>query len=174
MALPSRAKQVAEMEKFLNAMLDGEESVTDVAEKIVDGYHSLLSAGIKAGIPPLHEGLAFKSPLTTHIHHVAWTDSEKAWIVTAASRFGFFGPVDHPLWRYVEHTTAKAGTPGNNPDWKVGDQVSRDQRRFRYEVIATGDKCVLLRDKESGVLTPDANDNMKKYYRKEAADLWSS
>jgi len=173
MALPSRAKQVAEMEKFLNAMLDGEESVTDVAEKIVDGYHALLSAGIKAGIPPLHEGLAFKSPLTTHVHHVAWTDGERAWIVTAASRYGFFGPVDHPLWKYVEYTTAKTGAPGNNPDWKAGDLISRNQRRFRYEVIATGDKCVLLRDLESAVLTADTNENMKKHYQREKPDLWS-
>lgn len=172
---PTRAKQIAEVEKYLTRLLDSEDmTVGEAAAEIVEGFHSLLSVGIKAGVPPLHEGLAFKSPLTTHVHHVAWTDGEKVWIVTAGSRYGFFGPVDHPLWEYVEYTTAKTGAPGNNPDWKVGDRISRNQRRFKYEVIATGDKCVLLRDEESGVLTADNNENMKKHYKKEREDLWST
>lgn len=61
----------------------------------------------------------------------------------------------------------RPGEPGNNPDWRVGDRVSLSQRLAEYEIIATGDECVLMQDLNTGELQADSNSNMKRYYRRE-------
>jgi len=61
----------------------------------------------------------------------------------------------------------RPGKPGNNPDWLVGDRVSLGQRASTYEVVATGDQCVLLTDISTGEMQADSNTNMERYYRRE-------
>lgn len=166
MAIPSKAKQIAEVVKLLDWAGGEDVTLEELATRIVEGYHGLLRSGVKNAPPPPHVGLAFKTPWDSKTYHVAWADDYRMWFVSSDSRYGWFGQISDFSWDYVEESRAKAGAPGNNPDWKVGDKVSRNQRMFSYEVIATGDKCVLLRDRH-GSTVADSNDNMKKYYRRE-------
>lgn len=165
---PSRSKQIAAVAAFLDDRSNDMLTVKEVATKIVDGYHDLLQADLKPLISPLHTGLTFKSPFTAKVHHVGWTDGIQAWIITADSHFGWLGPVTAPVWSFFEESRAKAGAPGNNKDYQVGQMFSRNQRLKEYTVIATGDKCVLLRDNHNDSLTADSNTNIAKHYRLES------
>lgn len=142
---------------------------------IVDGLHNMLLEGVReaepglAG-PPLELalGVSFKSTLTDKIYHVAWMGDLSAWLVSADSRYGLFVPYDCTMLRYTKPSTAKAGAPGNNAKgWKVGDKVIA-VRQYRYEIIATGDKCVLLMGDSGPFAVP--NDDLETHYKKAAYD----
>ena len=169
MGIPSKTKQIAEIQKLLDAALDREDLTTeDLAAEIVSTYHRLLQSNIKKGVPHLHVGLAFKSPYSAKVFHVAWSGGGMIWLVAADSRFGWFAsmPEVSLAFPYFEESSAKAGAPGNNPHWAIGDVVSRGQRMHTLKVIATGDKCVLLQGTD-GTISPESNDNMTKYYTRE-------
>lgn len=166
MSVPTRAQQIKAIETLLDSDDSEGKTLSELATQIVDGYHEVLSAGIKAASPPLHEGMAFKSPITGKVQHVAWARDDLVWLVSAGTRYGYMAKVSDPLWAYTEPTNAKAGAPGNNPDWNVGDEVTLSQRRKRYRVLATHDKCVLMEDASTGELQADSNDNLAKHYRK--------
>lgn len=168
MALPSRAKQVQWLSAWLEKGAEDEESLEKFAGRIIDGIHDMLTKNIKDGTPPLHEGAVFKSPFTTKVHLVAWLQGDRAWVVSSDCRFGSFGPVDDPFWKYTEYTRSDPEKLRTNPDWQVGDVVSKSQRFTHHKVIAVGNKCVLLEDLHTGNIQPDSNDNMKRYYRREA------
>lgn len=170
MALPNKAKQVEEVAKLLDAEESEGMSLVDLATKVVYGYHKLLKSSLKNPVPPPHVGLAFKTAYDSHVQHIAWTDGVRMWVVSASSRYGLLGRIEDFDWMYAEESKAKAGAPGNNPNWQVGDRVSRNQRMFSYKVIATGDKCVLLEAEHDGSIMADSNDNMSKYYRREVLD----
>lgn len=121
--------------------------------------------------PPLELdlGVSFKSTVTDKIYHVAWMGPDASWLVTADSRYGLMVAQDSDFLRYTKPSTAKAGAPGNNAKgWKVGDKVIA-VRQYRYEIIATGDKCVLLQD-EAGAIFAVPNDDMEAHYKKAAYD----
>lgn len=166
MALPSRSKQTEWLEAQLEKGAEEEESLRRFAGRIVDSFHDMLTANIKDGTPPLHEGAVFKSPFTTKVHLVAWENGQHAWIVSSDCRFGSFGPIDDPFWKYTEYTRSNPDLLRSNPDWKVGDQVSRSQRYYHGKVIAVGNKCVLLECMSTGSIQPDSNENLKRYYVK--------
>lgn len=174
MSLPTRTEQIDHVQKFLEQAADADPawSLQQIATKIVDGYHDLLTSGITKGVGVPHVGLTFKSPFFTKASHVAWTNGELVWIVDATSHYGSLALVDSPIWRNMEVSTAKAGAPGNNPDWKVGNKVSSMQRANQYEVVATGDKCVLLQSGPWAHPMAESNENMLKYYKKEF-DVWT-
>lgn len=168
MALPTRAKQVQWLSEALEKGAEGKESLTKFAGRIIDGIHDMIQAPVKNGTPPLHEGAVFKSPFTTKVHLVAWTDGEMAWLVSGDCRFGSFAPVDDPFWKYTEWTRSNPDLLRQNDEWKVGDLVNRSQRLKHLKVIAVGNKCVLLEDLGTGQIHPDSNENMKRYYRRES------
>ncbi len=170
MALPSRAEQI----KRVSELLDREESegvsLEELATIIVDGYLDLLTKGLKKPLLIPHVGSAFKHPAISGVWHVAYQHGPEVWICSATSKYGAWMMAGSDFWGYAEVSTAKAGEPGNNKDgWQVGDKVSRRQRQFIYEVVATSDKGVLLRDMKNLGATPmaESNENMKLYYRKE-------
>jgi hypothetical protein len=165
LTLPSRKLQIEAIEKLLDDPKHEELSLNGFATMIVDGYHDLLTRDIKAGSPPLHEGARFKSPFTTKVHEIRWVQGERAWIVTADSRFGWFGPLDSPFWQYTEHTTAKP-LPKND-SWAEGEKVFRNQGLYHGAILRTGPKCVLLECRQTGNITVESNDNMEKHYRRE-------
>jgi len=171
-ALPSRTEQIDHIQKFLEQAADAEPawSLQQIATKIVDGYHDLLTSGIKKGVGVPHVGLTFKSPFFTRATHVAWSDDTRVWVVDATSHYGSLIRIDSPIWANMEISTAKAGAPGNNPDWKVGDKVSSMQRANHHTVLATGDKCVLL-STHAGPMA-ESNENMNRFYQKELS-LWT-
>lgn len=171
MALPTRAKQIAAVAALLEKAADADPplSLADLAEVVVDGYLDMITPA-KPALHP-HVGMAFKHATSSSVQHVAHNFTsvrghEVVWCVSGASRFGFLVPVESTYWDNAETSTAKSGAPGNNPDWQPGDKVSRSQRAQKFEVVATGDKCVLLMDWD-GVPQPESNDNMKNYYKRE-------
>ena len=180
MALPTRAKQIAAVAALLEKAADADPplSLEELAEEVVDGYHSLIDSSIKKPVKFPHTGMAFKTPISSKVAHVAWSDEEWAWCVSGDSRYGFFvATAKSDYWSKVEVSTAKSGAPGHNPDWNVGDQVLRGQIRKPFTVLATGDKCVLLQDLgpigdyPTWRLQPESNDNMKIYYKRERTPL---
>lgn len=165
MTLPTKAKQIAAVAALLEKAAEHAGlSLEDVAALIVEGYHDILLSP-KTGIQP-HVGMAFKHPSSSTVLHVAWMDEGEAWIVSGASRYGFFMYPDSDYWKFAEPSTAKAGAPGNNPKWEVGQLVTRSQRSKTFEVMATADKCVLLQDVNNGRICAESNDCMELYYKK--------
>jgi hypothetical protein len=165
--IPTTKKQIERVAEYLDSEKTEGMSLDDVATTIVDGYHSLLRSELKRPVLIPHLDMAFKHPALSGVWHVAWQDGSKVWLVSASSRFGWFADEQDTFWEYAEQSTAKSGAPGNNPDWQVGDQVSQRQRQFRFEVLATGDKCVLLRNVDTLLLRVESNDNLKQHYRRE-------
>jgi hypothetical protein len=175
MAVPSRPAQIKRIAEFLDWAVDNDRSVQDVATRIVDSIYDMWSVDVTEAPQPPKVGMAFKTPaVTSKVYHVAWIGEEFsggpliAWVIDAGSDYGTFVPYDSRFWRILTPSAAKAGGPGKNKDgWKAGDKLSLLQRRRHYEVLEVGDKCVLLRDINSGILQADSNANLEKYYNKE-------
>ena len=152
---------------MLDKGAEEEESLEKFSRRIVDSFHDMLVKGIKDGTPFPHQGTVFKSPFTTKVHYVAWQEGDLAWIVSQDCQFGSFGRADDPFWEYTEHSRSDPAGFVKNPDWAIGDLVSRGQRYYRGKIVAVGNKCVLLENLHNGQIQPDSNDNMSKYYRRE-------
>jgi hypothetical protein len=69
--------------------------------------------------------------------------------------------------KMVEMTDEEIAEAWLNPNWKVGDQVSQNQREFSFEIIATAPQSVLMR-RPDGRLNVDSNKNLEAYYRRES------
>lgn len=118
----------------------------------------------------LNYGDTFKSTITEKIYHVGWMGSGWVWLVTADSRYGLLCPEDSDFLKYTKPSSAKAGSPGNNAKgWQKGDKIT-GLRSLRFEIIATGDKCVLLHGDELNLPFAVPNDDMEQYYKKAAYD----
>lgn len=173
MALPSRKKQIERVMQILDSEEHEDLSLEEMSTQIVDGYHKAITP--KQIPPPPHPGMAFTTPFDNHVHFIAWEDDIKVWVVHDKSHYGTWINKDAKLWDHIEEKPdgrrnkegPRPGEPGNNPDWLVGDRVSLSQRLAKYEIIATGDKCVLMKDVRTGDLQADSNDNMERYYRRE-------
>lgn len=167
MTIPSKKAQVQAIMKYLDSDYTEGKSLEQIATAIVDGYTSLMGLDIKEPALAPHEGMAFKHPALSGVWHIAYIHEGECWIVSATTNGGGFIRQDSEFWRWAEPSKAKAGEPGNNKEWKAGENVSRRQRQFVYEILATGDKCVLLKDVRTGSLQAESNSNMEKYYRRE-------
>lgn len=170
MTLPSRKQQI---ERVIDLLEQSEEkTLGEIAETIVDGYLDLLSSSIKKPALNPEVGMAFKHPALSGVWFVAYDMGSTYWIVSGTSKYGFMVHHKSEVWQYAEQSTAKTGAPGNNPHWSVGQKVSRRQRQFVFEIVATMDKGVLLKDTKSNTYLADSNENMERYYRKESDFEW--
>jgi len=176
--LPSRSKQIELVMSFLDEDRQDGRELKDIAAELVDGYLEAIRGDIEPGWSALHEGMAFKTSLWSGVSYVAWRGQtprgERVWIVDSGCSYGSFSRPDAFWTEFVEESTdnrrdkskPRPGSPGNNPVWKVGDKARRGQHPYVYEVVATGDKCVLLRDESRGGFQPESNSGMSKYYRR--------
>jgi hypothetical protein len=143
-----------------------------VATLIVDGFHDMITLGVEeAEGPPLEltADTTFKSTITDKIYHVGWMEDERAWLISADSRYGLWCPYDADFLRYTRPSTAKAGVPGNNAKgYQVGDKLI-GLRSFKYEIVATGDKCALLQSLD-GTLSACPNDDLELFYKRAQYD----
>ena len=191
MALPSKKQQVAAVMKFLDSERNEGRSLEEIATDIVDGYLEALVKDLKKPATPLRSGMLVKSPLDAKVRRVAWIDDRRGevWVVGETSSYGWLGPLLPARWEYfeeyrpkrrieidgkgkmVEMTDEDIAEAWSNPDWKVGDQFSQHQREFKYEVIATGPQCVLMRDLKTDQLQVDNNANLEKHYKREMKGL---
>lgn len=174
MALPSRKKQIERVMEILDSEEYEDLSLEQMSTLIVDGYIKAITP--KKIPPPPHPGMAFVTPFDNHVHFIAYEDRDRVWIVHEKSHYGQWVDVNLvSFWNFIEEkpdgrrdkTGPRPGQPGNNPDWRVGDRVSLSQRAAKYEIVATGDNCVLMEDMRTGEFQADSNDNMERYYRRE-------
>lgn len=176
-SVPTRKAQIERVAEFIEDPANDERTVIDVAKIIVDGMYTMWMRGVEDPPIPLKLGMAFKTPeVASKVYFVGWMGPEwptgdsrdMVWVIDAASDYGSLTEQSDPLWRIVLPSTAKAGAPGNNTDgWTVGQRLSLQQRRTSYDIIAVGNKTVLMRDIVNGSLQVDSNANLKRYYRKE-------
>lgn len=175
-----KSDHTAKVMELLEAEVDGELTTGQVAKGIVDAIYDSWSDLIKDAPSPLKVGEVVKFPWDSKAYHVAWggpyylldEDSPVLWIITSTSSHGtLLGLVEADrVSEFAKRSTAKAGAPGNNADgWKKGDRVSITNRRATYEILEVGDKCVLMRCLETGLLMSESNAGLKQHYRKERA-----
>jgi hypothetical protein len=178
MTLPSKKQQVAAVAKFLDSDRNEGRSLDEIASDIVDGYLDAITP--PAPPPTLRVGMLIKTLASNKAHRVAWISGERVWIVPEAGGYGWLGELNNDIWGFSEEYRPKRRIDGKmvemtdemiaeawaNPDWKVGDRLSQHQREFKFEVIATGPKCVLM-VQDNGKLQADSNTNLEKYYRRE-------
>lgn len=174
MPVPSRAAQIKRVAEFLEDSVDKERTLDQVATIIVDSIYDMWTVDILAAPTVPKVGMAFKTPaIASKIYFVAWIGEEYegrevAWIVDAAADYGVIAPVDSSFWRIITLSSSKGGENIANKDgWKAGDKLSLMQRTAKFEILAVGDKAVLLRNTATGSLQADSNANLKKYYNKE-------
>lgn len=164
-------------------ILDDEEGNADldaigVAARIRREFLKMWQVDIEDASVPVKEGLAFKVPWdASKVYHAAWIGPEYAsgdsrtlaWVIDATSDYGAIVDLKSRMWAVTTPSTGKAGGAGNNKDgWKKGDIVSLNQRMHSFEILQTGNKTVLMRNKDTGYLQVDSNANLKRYYTKES------
>lgn len=177
MAIPNRPAQIRAVAKFLDDPLNESRSVDQVAALIVDGIYDLWTADEMTPPAPLDVGMAFNTPWGTRVLHVAWKGTfwtpthglkEHVWVIRDDSEFGTLVPTDSPQWRVIKTSKAKAGAPGNNPNWDPGDFAVARQGKPRYEILATGDRCALMRDtRNHDNIFANSNDGLARFYTRE-------
>lgn len=177
MAVPNRPAQIRAVAAFLDDPLNENRTVEQVAALIVDGIYDLWTADELTPPVPLEVGMAFSTPWSSKVMHVAWKGEfwtptygmhEHVWVVSADSEFGTLTPSDGRQWSVIKSSRAKAGAPGNNPMWDPGDVAVARQSKPRYEILATGDKCVLMRDtRNHDNIFANSNEALAKYYTRE-------
>lgn len=184
MTVPTKAAQISAVVKFLDAYMDEDLTLEDVAKRIVEGYHTLLTRGLKSPASPARLGMLFKTPLDGKVRRYVWEDEGRVWIVGETDSYGWLGPLNGPLLEYCEEYRPKRRRDGkmveltdeeieqewSNPDWQVGDVMSQHQRQYSFEIIATAPQSALLRGTD-GRLTVDSNSNLKRYYKREVKGL---
>lgn len=176
MAIPNRPAQIRAVAEFLNDPRNEDRTVEEVATRIVDGIYDLWSTDETTPPVPLDVGLAFKVPWSSKVHHVAWRGQfwtlahglmDHVWVVSADSEYGSLTPVYAPQWRVIQSSKAKAGAPGNNPLWAPGDHARPRSTSEVYEILATGDKCVLMRDtRNHDNIFANSNESLARLYEK--------
>jgi len=182
MAVPSRAAQIDAVAALIDDSANEERSLKDVATAIVDGIYDMWTVDVNPAPVPLRVGLAFKTPaMASKIYYVGWIGPEVeggrqvAWFIDASSSYGTLAAYDSGLWRIIiespdvrkDKSKPRPGSPGQNPDRKVGDVVSLIQRTDTFDILATGDKGALMRSRRTGYLQAESNSNLERYYQRE-------
>lgn len=171
------------MTKFLEIQSE-EDLLEDIAKRVVEGYHDLITAKMKPVPNPPRLGMLFKVPMDNKVRRLIWQGKGgAAWIASETDSYGQLGdPSNMFEWceefrprrrrdgKMVELSDEEIEQEWSNPDWKVGDVLSQHQRQYSFEVIAVSPNSALLRGGD-GRITVDSNSNLKKYYRRELKGL---
>lgn len=165
--------QVKALVAFLESDEREDQTVSEVAEEIVDAFYGLLNKSLKNQPPILHVGEPFKHAVTNKVHYVAWTDEKELyWVTTGDSRYGYLGPIG-PWQKYASESRAKTGAPGTNAKgWKVGDTLIFGRQKKSFKVLAVIEKAVLMLGKGDERPIVEPNDILEKFYNKQAASLF--
>lgn len=188
MAIPSKPQQIKAVMAFLDADFQEGRSLEEIAKAIVEGYHDALTKSLHPAPSTPRLGMLFKVPVDGKVRRWVWEGEGRAWIVSESDSYGWLGPVDQSsMLELCEEYRPKRRRDGkmvglsdeeidaewDNPDYKVGEVLSQNQRQYRHEVVAVTPKSVLLRNALTGVLTVDTNENLNRYYKREkVAQEW--
>lgn len=180
--MPSKAEQIKAMVQFLEIQHE-DDLLEDIAKRVVEGYHDLITAKLKPVPSTPRLGMLFKVPMDNKVRRIVWWDGDRAWIVSETDSYGHLGsptgllqfaeefrPRRRRDGKMVELTDSDIEEEWSNPDWKVGDVLSQHQRQYSFEIIAVSPGAALLRGGD-GRLTADSNGNLKKYYKREIKGL---
>lgn len=183
MAIPSKAEQIKAVAALLEIQ-DEEDLLEDIAKRVVEGYHDLITAKLKQVPSTPRLGMLFKVPVDNKVRRLVWWGADdRAWIVSETDSYGWLGdPAVMFEWceefrprrrrdgKMVELTDRDIDEEWSNPDWKVGEVLSQHQRQYSFEVVAVSPNGALLRGGD-GRLTVDSNSNLKTYYKREIKGL---
>lgn len=120
-------------------------------------------------------GTAFKTPFSATTYIVAWTGTEMVddypmmWCVSSDSNLGWTGYTNSPLMKIHKDAAIRQATIDKilapTVDLRVGDRLLfRQDLVFRIEAMFS--RGALLRHEATGLLYPEENSNLAKYYRK--------
>lgn len=170
MKVPSRADQIRIVAGWLEAGAEEGENLDQFSARLVDAFHEMLKSSLKNPPERLETGTAFKTPLSSKPYWVAWQDMDRYWLTQADSNYGWIINKSDPFFEIVTPSSAKTGKPGTNKDgWKVDDVLSAFQGSLRYRIVAVHDRGVLLHEiYGGGLVMPESNENLSKYYTKES------
>lgn len=193
MPLPSKTDQIKAVMKFLDSEFMESRTLDEVAKAIVEGYHNALTASLHPAPSTPRPGMLFKTPVDDKVRRWVWSGEGKVWIVSETDSYGWIGPSDQssflelceeyrpgrlketgklkpdgkPERKLTKLSDEEIEEEWSNPEWKPGDQVSQNHRQYRFTVVATAPRSVLLRGLD-GHLTVDCNKNMDLYYKRES------
>lgn len=177
MAVPNRSQQIAEVARWLDEEAREQESVQDVAKRLVDGLYGLWTRDETHPPLTMSVGQAFKLPMGATVSYVAWQGKawqgvkrasvECFWTVNSSSSYGTLMPIDSDFWKLALPSSAKTGIKENVNGWKAGQVVSNNQRHNHWDIVATGEKCALLQRHGSYVVQAESNDGLSKFFKRE-------
>lgn len=176
MAVPNKAQQINRIADVLEKWAEEDVPVMDAAKRIVEGMYEMWQRGVESPPMSIVTGQAFKLPWSSSIYRVTWEgDSDwgkgalrkVVWVTDATTKQGTVALADADVWRLAVPSTSKAIPKENALGYVVGDSLSVGQGRYHYTVLATHEKCLLLREKGTFKLQVESNDLIEKYYRRE-------
>lgn len=192
MTVPTKAQQVAEVMRFLDADRNEGRDLKVIATEIVDGYHDLLLKGLRTPDVVIRDGMLIKTAVSGKVHRVLLLDDDQMWVVSEAGGHGWLGPTHTQFWdgaeeyrpkrrveidgkgKMVEMTDEEIAQEWTNADgWKPGDILSRNQRQHHFKVIAVAPTSVLMWNPWARLMA-DSNKNLEKYYKKERSSSQES
>lgn len=158
--------QIKALIEWLDRPEREEETVEEVAKQIVTAFYGLLTKDLKEEPPNLKVGVAFKDAISNKTYHVAWSDGDLFWIVTADSRYGYLGTIER--WKpYATESKAKAGAPGSNVDgYEVDERLMETYTKKKYTILQVADKCVLMLEDDMSRPIVEPNDHLAKFYKR--------
>ncbi len=177
MAVPNRAQQINRIADVLEKWADEDMPVEDAAKRIVDGMYEMWQRGVDTPPMSIVTGQAFKLPWSSSIYRVTWEGDvdwgkgalrRVVWVTDATTKQGTMALADADVWRLAAPSSSKAVPKDNALGFQVGDKLSVSQRRYHYAVLATHEKCLLLRETGTFKVQVESNDLIEKYYRRES------
>ena len=174
MAVPNKSQQINRIADMLETWIDEDLPTEDAAKRIVEGMYDMWGKDITSPRMPIITGQPFKLPWASTIFRVTWegdaefkkdgTLSKMVWVTSATTNFGTLARSDSDVWRLATPSTSKAEPAPNKLGIQAGDVLSSGQRRYVYDVLATHEKCVLLRLRGTYALDAEQNSNIEKYF----------
>ena len=177
MAVPNRAQQINRIADVLEKWAEEDMPVEDAAKRIVDGMYQMWQRGVETPPMSIVTGQAFKLPWSSSIYRVTWEGDadwgkgalrKVVWVTDATTKQGTMALADADVWRLAAPSSSKAEPKPNALDLKVGDKLTfGGNGYYSCHVLATHEKCLLLRQAGTFKLQVEPNDLIEKYYRRE-------
>jgi len=178
MAVPNRAQQINRVADVLEKWADEDMPVEEAAKRIVDGMYEMWQKDVNTPPMSIVTGQAFKLPWSSSIYRVTWEGDadwgkgalrKVVWVTDSTTKQGTVALADADVWRLATPSSSKAEPKPNALGFNIGDKLSVSQRRYHYAVLATHEKCLLLRETGTFKLQVESNDLIEKYYRRESS-----
>lgn len=176
MAVPNKAQQINRVADMLEKWAEEDMPTEDAAKRIVEGMYKMWQKDVESPPMSIVTGQPFKLPWSSSIYRVTWEGDmdwgkgvlrRAVWVTDSTTKQGTVALSDADVWRLAAPSSSKAVPPPNALGINVGDRLSSTQRRYWYDVAATHEKCLLLKETGTFRYQVEPNDLIEKYYRRE-------